>query len=257
MVHRRIRTDAPPLHESESPLARFLHTAMAMSEKAWPRILPFALFMAFIGLDEGLHFLNERGWIDIYAADFFLLYPLRPMSALLALLLLRRAYTELDWTELGRPAQTLGSIGLGLAVFALWINMDWAPQALGQPAGFDPTTFPDDGTRLSMIAARIAGAVVVVPIMEELFWRSFLLRYIITPHFSKIPVGTFTRASFLACAGLFGLAHHFIVAGIMAGMAYSWLLYRTKSIAQCVLAHAVTNLALAVYVLEREEWRLW
>jgi CAAX prenyl protease-like protein len=99
--------------------------------------------------------------------------------------------------------------------------------------------------------------VLVVPLMEELFWRSFLLRYLIDQNFESVPVGSFTWPSFLVTTVLFGLEHHFLVAGMLAGAIYSLLLYRTRSLAQCVLAHAVTNLALAGYVLYTGNWYFW
>jgi CAAX prenyl protease-like protein len=61
----------------------------------------------------------------------------------------------------------------------------------------------------------------------------------------------------LICAVLFGLEHNLILAGIMAGVAYSLLLYWTKSIYQCILAHAVTNLVLGIYVLQTGYWQFW
>ena len=104
---------------------------------------------------------------------------------------------------------------------------------------------------------RIAGAVLVVPLMEELFWRSFLIRYIIDKNFDSVRMGTFTWASFLITAVLFGFEHNYILAGIMAGVFYNLLLYKTRSLAQCVLAHAVTNLALAIYVVSTGKWQFW
>jgi CAAX prenyl protease-like protein len=228
-----------------------------MNDKAWPRVLPFALFMAVIGLEEGLRFMNAKAWIAVQDSTFALLYPLKPLVAGIALFLCRRAYTELRWTDLSRGIQSLGSVALGLAVFVLWVNMDWTFGALSDPPGYNPGIFPEPGLRLAMTFIRIGSAVLLVPIMEEIFWRSFILRYAINPEFTKVPLGTFTWISFLVGAVLFGLAHHFIFAGIMAGMAYSWLLYRTRSLAQCILSHAVTNLALAVYVLNTEKWWFW
>lgn len=204
-----------------------------------------------------MRFMDDKAWISIQESAFTMLYPLRPLVAVIALFLCRRAYTELCWADLKRRGQTLGSIALGLAVFVLWINMDWTFGALSEPPGFNPGVFSNPNLRLAMTGIRIGSAVLIVPIMEEIFWRSFILRYVINPDFAKVPLGTFTWVSFLTGAVLFGLAHHFILAGIMAGMAYSWLLYRTRSLAQCVLAHAVTNLALAAFVLNTEKWWFW
>ena len=70
-------------------------------------------------------------------------------------------------------------------------------------------------------------------------------------------IGTYSLFSFLIGAILFGLEHHLVAAGVMAGMAYSLLLYRTKSLAQCVFSHAVTNFVLALYVLKTGQWQFW
>lgn len=94
-------------------------------------------------------------------------------------------------------------------------------------------------------------------LMEELFWRSFLIRSIIARDFEKVPLGLFTWASFLLTVVLFVLEHTLIPAGIMAGLFYNLILYGTRSIAQCVLALAVTNLALAGYVLITRKWYFW
>jgi CAAX prenyl protease-like protein len=108
-----------------------------------------------------------------------------------------------------------------------------------------------------MIGARLAGAVLLVPVMEELFWRSFLIRYLIETDFSKVPIGQFTWASCIITVVLFGLEHNLILAGIMAGLAYNLLLYFTRSIFHCTLSHAVTNLLLGLYVLQTGNWHFW
>jgi CAAX prenyl protease-like protein len=159
--------------------------------------------------------------------------------------------------DLSNLPATLSSCCIGLLVFALWINMDWTLGAAGVPQGFNPELLPGQNTRIALTSFRIAGAVLVVPLMEELFWRSFLIRYIIVKNFDTVRVGTFTWTSFLFTAVLFGLEHNYIFAGIMAGIAYNLLLYRTRSLAQCVLSHAVTNLLLAIYVVSTGKWQFW
>ena len=217
------------------------------------RIIPFAGFMVFIGVEEALRFLRSHGLVGFSDQSFYLLYPIKTVTAAFLLFWLYRRFFELNWRELGRLSDTLLSVLLGLVVFVLWINMDWS---FGAPSptkgvGFNP------GLRYGLIFFRLAGAVLVVPLMEELFWRSFILRYLVDNDFMKIRIGHFTWFSCLVSAILFGLEHHLIFAGIMAGLAYNLLLYRTKSIVQCVLAHAVTNLALGVYVLVSGKWMFW
>jgi hypothetical protein len=135
--------------------------------------------------------------------------------------------------------------------------MDWDFATFGENKGFDPFLNENTAIRNVLIFFRFFGAALVVPIMEELFWRSFLLRYIINSDFMSVRVGTYTLFSFLVGSGLFGLEHTLVLAGIMAGIAYSLLLYWTKSIYQCVLSHAVTNFVLGIYVLQTGYWQFW
>lgn len=225
--------------------------------KARARYLPFAVFMGFIAINEGLRYLAEQGLFTLSSTTLYYLYPLKTLVVAVLLFHYRREYQELSLKHLGHLPSTAASILLGLLVFVLWINMDWTLSATGDPEGFNPTLLPGTGLQFAMTVFRIAGAALLVPLMEELFWRSFLMRYIIDHKFERVPIGAFTWPSFLIAAVLFGLEHHFILAGITAGVLYSLLLYRTRSIAQCILSHAVTNLALAVYVLYTGKWYFW
>ena len=103
----------------------------------------------------------------------------------------------------------------------------------------------------------LLGAVIVVPVMEELFWRSFLMRYLINPDFRSVPMGSFTRFSFFTTAVLFGLEHHRVIEGIIAGILYNFLLTRQKKLKGVILAHAVTNFGLGIYVIVTESWMFW
>ncbi len=228
-----------------------------MDKKTVVRILPFALFMGFIGIEEGARFLRNQGLIDFTDLDLLNLYPIKAGLVGLALILLAKNYTEMRLRDFARVGHTAISILSGLLIFGLWINMDWGFATLGDPQGFNPEVIADNGMRSFMVASRLAGAVLVVPIMEELFWRSFLLRYVIDSDFSKIAVGRFTWASFLIITVLFGLEHNYYLAGMMAGALFNLLLYQTRSIAQCILSHAVANLALGIYVLQSGQWRFW
>lgn len=221
------------------------------------RYLPFVVFMAFIGLDELLRFLAGQQLFRLEASTLYYLYPLKVLTVGYLLYRFRDRYTELNLRDLTQFPTTLAVCGVGLLVFVLWINMDWTPGNAAPPQGYNPLLIPDGSVRSVMVLFRVAGAVLVVPLMEELFWRSFLIRYIIDKDFDRVPLGAFTWGSFLVTVVLFGLEHTYILAGVMAGIIYNLILYRTRSLAQCVLAHAVTNLALALYVLQSGEWRFW
>lgn len=228
-----------------------------MGQAGWVRIIPFAVFMAFIGLQQLLEWSIDKKWLELTAQQMLYLYPVKALLVAGLLIFYWRNYTELRVSDFKNLPQTFASIALGVLVFVLWINMDWEFATVGKNTGFDPFLIDDNISRNFLIFFRLFGAVIVVPIMEELFWRSFMLRYIITSDFTSIRIGSYTFSSFLICAILFGLGHNLLLAGIMAGVFYSLLLYWTKSIAQCTLAHAVTNLVLGIYVLQTGHWQFW
>ena len=93
--------------------------------------------------------------------------------------------------------------------------------------------------------------------MEELFWRSFLLRYAINPDFRTVRLGTFSLFSFSAIVVLFGLEHYRVIQGMIAGVIYTWLVIHQKSLKGCIIAHGVTNLGLGIYVLWTDNWIFW
>jgi CAAX prenyl protease-like protein len=213
--------------------------------------------MAFIGLEELLRFLDNRNLFLIGQQTFYFIYPIKALSAGLAIWYFWSRYTEIKLNDLSRASHTGLSIAVGLTVMIVWVNLDQSFATLGEPEGFNISVFENNILKASMIFFRMAGAVIVVPVMEEIFWRSFLLRFIIKNEFTSIPIGCFTWMSFLITIVLFGLEHNYYIAGIMAGIAYNLLLYRTKSIAQCILSHAVTNCALGIYVLSTGHWNFW
>lgn len=221
------------------------------------RIVPFATYMAFIALEELLRYAIEHGMAPGSEKSLLFVYPVKIAAVVATLLYFRRSYDELRGSDLRRIPHLGISLLVGTVTFFLWINMDWLLGTSSPPRGFDPSLFGDGQLRITLILIRLCGAVLVVPIMEELFWRSFFVRYIADGNFHQIPIGHFTWVSFIVTAVLFGVEHHYILAGIAAGILYNFLLYRSRSIAHCVVAHAVTNLALGIYVLKTGEWRFW
>jgi len=228
-----------------------------MKKNAWIRILPFALFMGFVGIQQGVEWLVTRGLLPFDSEQLLYLYPVKAVLVGLLLVFFFRHYQELRFHDLLLWKKTLASILLGVVVFVLWINMDWEFASVGGGPGFDPTQVATEVNRQVLIFFRLFGAVLVVPVMEELFWRSFLMRYLIKSDFEGVVLGTFSRGSFAIVSVLFGLEHNLILAGVMAGVAYNLLLYWTKSLSQCVLAHSITNLALGLYVLQTGNWQFW
>ena len=102
-------------------------------------------------------------------------------------------------------------------------------------------------------------ACTAVPVVEELFWRAFLLRALIDwQNFERIPLGTFTWLSFLGTAAISTLQHpdNWGVS-VLCWMAFNAVFYWTRSILCLVLLHGFTNLALYLMVLRVGDWAFW
>lgn len=147
---------------------------------------------------------------------------------------------------------------LGAVVLVLWL----IPAFLGKPAesgSFNPYVFETPAARLAAILVRLSGAVLVVPVMEELLWRSFLMRYLIQSDFLKIPLGAYKPLAFWMTVGAFTLVHRpwEWPAAVITGILYGGYLVKTQNLKGCILAHAVTNLGLGVYVVLTQQWFFW
>lgn len=155
----------------------------------------------------------------------------------------------------------LPGVAAGLAVFVLWIGVDrWVPYPhLGSRVGFNPfAALPEPAWAApAFVAVRFYGLVLMVPVMEELFMRSFLLRYFTNLRFHEVPVGTYSAGAFGIVAALSAASHPEWLVGALAAAAYALLLTATRSLFVVVVAHAVTNAALGVYVLRTGDWKYW
>ncbi len=167
------------------------------------------------------------------------------------------------WQDLTpRPSQVAMGLAVvaGVVVAVGWVAIDPYTPALpfsgGARAGFDPHRLAIPG-RYAFLAARLYGLVLLVPLVEELFWRSFLMRWVIDPDFLKVPVGKVTLPAAAITSGLFALAHPEWLAALLTGLIWAGLLWRTRSLAACLVSHAVANAALGGYVLATGAWRFW
>ena len=107
------------------------------------------------------------------------------------------------------------------------------------------------------VGLRMIGLVVLVPLAEELFWRGFLLRWLISAEWEEVPLGRFTATSFLAVTLLFTLAHpEWLAAGVYCAL-LNGLLYWKRDLWSCIVAHSVSNLVLVLYILPTGAWWLW
>ena len=205
-------------------------------------ILPFAIYI-------GLTLVGS-----LFENGPYIMYPIKTVAVAVSLWFFRKSYNELRQPIAGRSIFL--AIVVGVAVFVIWI----APEGLYPKLGsseFNPFVFESKGWIYFSIAFRLIGAALVVPVFEELFWRSFLIRWIITPDFKTVLLGKFTWLSFGLTVVFFGVEHHHWLVGLAAGAIYNGLLYHYKNLWPCIVAHAVTNLTLGLYVLATKQWGFW
>ncbi|HEY0063901.1 MAG TPA: CAAX prenyl protease-related protein [Telluria sp.] len=223
-------------------------SAPLLSRAGWVRVAPFLVYLGFLLLAE---LLARAG---VAASSLRCLYPLKTVAVAATLALFWRHYTELHRPRLC-AAWTALSLAAGLLVFVLWINLTAGWMLIGTPGGFDPRT--DGRLDLLLVVLRIAGAALVVPVMEELFWRSFLLRWLDNMDFERVDAARVSLRSLAIAAVLFGFEHNLWLAGIVAGLAYSLLYMRSRSLWTAVIAHAVTNGVLGIWVVMTLNWSFW
>ena len=178
------------------------------------------------------------------------LYPIRVLAALAALWVFRHSFRHLDW-GVSRVA-----VAVGFAVFILWVTVDHLLTGTSSmPMALAGTAAP---LRYGWIGLRLVGAVVTVPIAEELAFRGFVLRRLVNADFESVGFQTTTWAAVLGSSVLFGLMHggHWMLA-TLAGTMYAFLIRRTGRFGDAVIAHALTNGLIAGYVLMFDQWQLW
>jgi uncharacterized protein len=215
---------------------------------AVPYVLPFAVFIGFLALQKYVPLPTN---VEFIVRDLLLAGVLIGFS---------RHVIQL------RPSRPLETVILGVAVFIIWVGPDvlfpaYRQHWLFQNSILGQLTVTIPGTVLQspgVLWPRILQAVVFVPILEELFWRAWLMRWMISAHFEKVPLGAYQAGAFWFTAVLFASEHGpYWDVGLIAGIAYNWWMIRTRSLADCILAHAVTNACLCGYVVATHRWEYW
>lgn len=213
------------------------------------RSLPFGLYIVLLAV-EGL----LPDWAPAF--DVRWLYPLKAGLVALALAVLWRHYAELRSYSLPFKHLLLSLI-VGIVVLVLWVNLDASWMLMGEPGeGYNPTNRAGQIDWL-MVAFRVVGAMLVVPVMEELFWRSFLQRWVQQSDFLALDPARIGVKALLIVSALFAVEHLQWLAGLVAGLAYGLLYIRTRNLWAPIIAHAVTNGLLGAYVVSTGQWSFW
>jgi CAAX prenyl protease-like protein len=212
------------------------------SKDAVARCAPFGVFIALLMLGS----IVREPWLIVARGGI----------VAIVLLWFWRHYHELRLPRAVPWSDWALAIAAGFAVFGAWIWLDQGWATFSRSPGFDPL-HEDGQMNWPLALIRLSGLALVVPVMEELFWRSFLLRWLERHDFVQVvPRSVGTRALIITTV-LFALEHSQWLAGAVAGIAYSLLYVRTGNLWVPILAHAVTNGALGVWILATRNWHFW
>jgi len=217
----------------------------------WPSlayVLPFAVFLLLLEFQK---YIPVSPMVE---------YPLRLLLLSAVLFVFSRHVIDLH------SSHRIESVVLGVLVFVIWIGPDilfpaYRQHWIFQNALIAVSSAPIPEKLLTspvVLWSRILRAILLVPIIEELFWRAWLMRWLISPRFERIKLGKYAPAAFWATAVLFASEHGpYWDVGLVAGILYNWWMVRTRSLGNCILAHAVTNACLCGYVVATHHWEYW
>jgi CAAX prenyl protease-like protein len=205
---------------------------------ALPFVLPFLVFSLLLAVGN---------W---FPDQHYLIYPWKTVVVGALILWCMRRLPSL------RPGSPWASVLVGIAGVALWIGLDPFLVHYPQPlVDRDPFRLYAPDLAWPLFGFRLLGMAVVVPITEELFWRGFLMRWLIKENFTQVPLGAYTHFSFFVTLAFFASVHGAewplaVVVGLLYG---AWFI-RTKRLGDIMLAHGVTNLLLGLYCLGSGDW---
>lgn len=214
--------------------------------------MPFVLYMLCLILRTEL-----AGHLEASVLQW--LYPLQIALVATALWHFREEYRELgvawssDWR--GGAVKLALFVLVGMAVFVAWINLEVPVLSLGSSPAVPPPLHegvPD----WRWIVLRIMGAALIVPVMEELFWRSLIMRWLEARDFIKQSAATVSWRSVWISSLVFGLEHNLWFAGALAGVVYACL-YRRFGLGSAIISHGMTNFLLGLWVLHTGQWQFW
>lgn len=215
----------------------------------WARAIPFAAFVAVLAI---------RSFVPEWVAGFDARWLYAVQAAVPALLLIALWPRFLELRSYPRSiADWAAAVAIGVAVLLIWINATDPWMRLGASTTTFIPVSEDGSLRWDLIAIRLIGAALVVPLIEELFWRSFVMRALDRRDFLALPPAQTSRFALIASSAVFALEHDLWLAGFIAGLAYGWLYVRTQNLWYPVVAHGLTNLILGIWVVGGRHWQFW
>ena len=222
---------------------RFLTKTFA--NPVYARALPFLIFVALTACQGKLG-----------AASAYWFYLAKTLVGAWLIFEMRPLVSEMRW------AISWEAIVVGILIFGVWVGLEGHyPKIFKSPSTGNPATVFGPGSPLPWFfnAVHIVGMTLVVPPLEEVFYRSFIYRYIASPNFLAVPLDRFQPLPFCATALVFGFSHNEWLPGILCGAAYQWLVIRKNRLGDAMTAHAITNCLLGLYIVWHggDAWKLW
>ena len=205
------------------------------------RVAPFLIFVALTAC-QGKFGAASAYWFYFAKtiAGAWLIWEMRPFVL------------EMRW------AISWEAVTMGVLIFAIWVWLDpFYPKIFERGATGNPGEVVGKNLAWFFIVAHILGMTFVVPPLEEVFYRSFLYRYIAKSNFLSVSLHQFLPLPFFLTAIVFGLSHNEWLAGILCGAAFQWLVLRKNRLGDAMTAHAITNFLLGMWIVWRGEWHFW
>jgi uncharacterized protein len=229
------------------------------------RVVPFFIFVGLTAC-QGQFGQDSRYWF----------YLLKTVAGAALVWAIRPWVSEMRWRW------SWEALAVGVAVFWLWVGLDglypqidtvlkkllspaakylglaaWCSASASNPIPWNPHTRFDPAVAWGFVIVRLLGSSLVVPPLEEVFYRSFLYRYIARPAFERLPLNYFAWAPFLITAGIFGFSHYEWLPGILCGILYQGLVIRKNRLGDAMIAHAITNFLLGSWIIWKGAWHFW
>jgi uncharacterized protein len=210
----------------------------------YARVAPFVAFVVLTAL-QGQLGEDSRYWLYLMktALGAWLIWEMRPF--------VEEMRWKISWE----------AVVVGVAVFAIWVGLDGLYPRLSElDAGWNPHKQFGQASAMAWfyIVVRIAGSSIIVPPLEEVFYRSFLYRMFVKRDFRAMPLSQFHGLSFVVTSALFGFMHpDRWLAGILCGLAYQWLVIRKNRLGDAMTAHTLTNFLLGLWVVWKGAWNFW
>jgi exosortase E/protease (VPEID-CTERM system) len=187
----------------------------------------------------------------LFSSRLDLLYGVRILAVVPVLVAFRSFYRDVSWRW------SWSAVGAGILAAAIFVVLAPRPDPEVLRAWEDDWRGLPAWGRLLWLGVRCLGSVVVVPMAEELAFRGYLLRRLTARDFESVPFERWTPWALLLSSAAFGAIHAGWLGGMLAGLLYAIVQIRGKSLSHAVLAHVVSNAAVAIYVIGWDQWRLW